>query len=361
MIIKQFFLLPFFFTASFCFAQENGCFKAEADNTVSFETNIDLSRYDAFFVGEFHGVYGVPEIRLATIKYLNTHFGITDVFMEISYGAAYLYNEYLATGDTSFFMMPRLISSEKQTGMNFWERLYEYNKGLDHKITIRGMDFERAEFLKVLKMLMLPGKDKPAAIAATLSYIDTVNLDRVTREDDILDTVYEKMRAVMKGNRIAYEQYYGPNFKIVAGIMFNVNTFKKYKYRNKTMYHNMMEQIKGYGIKKFVTFNGAAHAMNSKGILCGDLKRSKAFKNKLADITLTCKNCYDFNGTWTHPGGSIKEFESPYRKGTNMDEVYDRYFNNNCRYTLLPSSVSDNKKVRKFSDYIILMKDQPKF
>ncbi len=361
MIRATIFSIAFIFSSVKCFAQETGCFKTETDNSLSLETNIDFSKYDAFFVGEFHGVYATPEIKLALIKYVNQHNGITDVFMEIGLSAAFLYNAYLTTGDTTLITQPLLLYRYKRPEIDFWKRLYEYNKTLDHKITIRGMDFERVEFLKVLKMLMPMGKDEPAEIATTLSFIDTINMNRISYQDDIQDSIYENIRSVMKQHTDACAQYYGANFSIVADILFNENTFKRFGMRNKTMYHNMLKQIAESGIKKLVTFNGVQHAMKDKGILCGDLNGNKAFKNKLADITFTCENCYDYNGTFSHPGGTTRAFEAPYRKGVDMSDEYSKYFNNACKYTLVPSSVSDKRQVRKYSDYIILIKDQPKF
>ena len=361
MIRAAIFSIGLIFSSVVGYTQETGCFKMGTDNSVSLETNIDFSKYDAFFVGEFHGVFATPEIKLALIKYVNQHNGITDVFMEISLSAAFLYNAYLSTGDTTLITTPLLLYAYKKPEMAIWKRLYEYNKTLDHKITIRGMDFERVEFLKVLKVLVPNGKEKPVEIAAMLSFIDTIIVNRISYRDDIQDSLYESIRSIMKQHTDACEQYYGANFKTVAGIMFNENTFKRFKMRNKTMYHNMLKQMEESGIKKFVTFNGAQHAMKDKGILCGDLRRNAAFKNKLVDITFTCKNCYDYNGTFSHPGGIMRAFETTYKKGTDMSDEYNRYFNNACKYTLVPSSVSDKKQVRKYSDYIILIKDQPKF
>jgi hypothetical protein len=62
--------------STFCHAQQTGCFKPTANNEIELETNIDFSSYNAFFLGEFHGVYGISEIKLALIKYLNQHYGI---------------------------------------------------------------------------------------------------------------------------------------------------------------------------------------------------------------------------------------------------------------------------------------------
>ena len=58
-----------------------GCFKANVQNGLELESDIDFSKYDVFFVGEFHGVYGVPEIKLALIKYLNKNL-IRDVHVK---------------------------------------------------------------------------------------------------------------------------------------------------------------------------------------------------------------------------------------------------------------------------------------
>ena len=115
-------------TFSLCNAQETGCFKVSNNNELTFATDIDFSRYNAFFLGEFHGVYGVSEVKLAFIKHLNRNYGITDVFMEISISAAWLYNRYLATGDTTFFTAPVLPYGLKKPNKDFWKELYEYNK-----------------------------------------------------------------------------------------------------------------------------------------------------------------------------------------------------------------------------------------
>ena len=47
---------------------------------LTIDSNIKFSNYDAFFLGEFHGVYGVSEVKFALLKYLNKNCGVTDVF-----------------------------------------------------------------------------------------------------------------------------------------------------------------------------------------------------------------------------------------------------------------------------------------
>jgi len=361
------FLIIFIVSVS-SYAQQTGCFKPIANNEIELETNIDFSDYNAFFLGEFHGVYGISEIKLALIKYLNQHYGITDLFMEMSYSAAFLYNAYLITGDTSLLINPTLIYYMKKPNEDFWEKLYEYNKGLQHKITIRGSDFERIEFLKVLKMLAPTGREKPSEIFSVLNYIDTISvpdLARVHTDNSYAqNSIYESIRDSMEQNRELYKAYYGANYKTVADIMFNENTYRKFDSRNKAMYHNIIKQINENGIQKFITFNGLNHGdMSYVGwnSLCHRLAKTPAFKNKLADIAMICKNCYDWQ---LQPELQNATYRAPatYRKDTTLiNNIYDQYNNKNCKYTLIPTDGVNNSKVKKFSNFILLMKDQPEF
>ena len=366
--MKQLLLLVFLLTSSISHAQQFGCFKAAPGKSLELtvDTNCNLSNYDAFFFGEFHGVYGTSEVKLALIKYLNANNGITDVFMEIGYSAAYLYNQFLATGDTTLFTAPVLIYAQKAPNVDFWLGLYEYNKTAQHKITIRGMDFERAEFLKVLKKLMPESKEKPLDIYTTLAYIDTVTIQDIglinSEEMVAYNALYEDIRDEIDANRTSYENYYGANFKTVEEIMFNEDTYNDYAKRNKTMYHNMLKQIERDSIKKFVTFAGLQYGnMAHKKTLCGMLKNNDAFHDHFVNIAMTCRNCYDWQ---LKPKYRFAVNRAPYTYYLDkkmMDAIYNKYFSPDCKYTLLPTAVMDRVIVERFSNYIILMKDQGEF
>ncbi len=366
--MKRLLLLTSLLIAIHCHAQKYGCFNPSAGNTLelSVDTSINLSKYDAFFFGEFHGVYGTSEVKLALIKYLNTNYGVSDVFMEIGYSAAYLYNEFLATGDTTLFTAPVLIYAQKKPNVDFWLSLYTYNKTAQHKITIRGMDFERAEFLKVLKKLMPNDKQKPLDIYTTLAYIDTVTIQDIgvinSEEMVAYNSLYEDIRDEIDANRATYESYYGANFATVEEIMFNEDTYNDYNKRNKTMYSNILKQIERDSIKKFVTFAGLQYGnMAHKRTLAGMLKKNDAFHDRFVNIAMTCRNCYDWQ---LKPKYRHAENRAPYTYYLDkkmMDEIYTKFFNANCKYTLLPTPVIKHIIVSRFSDYIILMKDQGEF
>ncbi len=366
--MRPYLLVILLFIASRSSAQDFGCFKTTADQTLelSVDTNVDLSKYDAFFFGEFHGVYGTSEVKLALIKYLNKNYGVADVFMEIGYSAAYLYNEYLATGDTTLFTAPVLIYAQKKPNVDFWKELYSYNRTAAHKVIIRPMDFERAEFLKVLKILMPQGKEKPLDLYTTLAYIDTVVIDKIglinSEEQKAYNSLYEDIRNEIEENRESYEQYYGVNFKTVEEIMFNEDTYNNYGKRNKTMYRNMEKQIERDSIKKFITFAGLQYGnMAHKRTLSGMIKKNSAFHDRFVNIAMTCRNCYDWQLKPQYRQAVNRAPYTYYLDKKVMDEIYTKFYNGNCKYTLLPTSAVDEHIVERYSNFIILMKDQGEF
>jgi len=349
-------------------AQQAGCFKASESGGLELETDIDFDGSDVFFLGEFHGVYGVSEVKLALIKYLNRRYGITDVFMETGYSTAYLYNAYLASGDTSFLKEPTLIYYMRKPYRDFWEQLYIYNKGLEHKITIRGMDFERIEFLKVLKLLMPKGKEKPGTIFRTLEYIDTVAVRELARVHSdssyVLENIYERLRDSIVNNKEEYRRYFGLNFKTVEEIMFNVDTYIGFDERNKMMYHNITKQTERDGVKQFIVISGMNHGSKSYlgwRSLCYRLAKRKQFRGKVADIAMLCKNCYDWQLKPEYRHAAFRG-PAPYITDTTLiNNIYNEYYKADCKYRMIETDRIDDKRVRKFSDYVVLMKDQPEF
>ena len=343
-----------------CDAQYAGCFMPDVNNEIQLETKTDFSKYRAFFVGEFHGVYGTPEVKLAMIKYLNKQLGVTDVFMEIGYSAAWLYNMYLASGDTSLFTRPELVYAGKQVNRDMWKQLYKYNKTLSHKIAIHGVDFERMDFVKTLKFLKPLGRLPPKEIAPTLSYIDTLAISKVN--NDSFSSIYEHLKKAVDSNRLLYEQYYGPNFKIVSSILFNENTFDKFKERNATMYQNLAKQIQQYGIRQFVAFAGMNHAnRGDEQSLYSLVAKTDSFKSKTVDIAMVCKNCFDLQ---LAAGKQTVPFRGPYTYEQDdklMNSVYGKYNDSKCRYLMIPTSDIADQRVKQFSDYLILMKDQQEY
>ena len=144
--------------------------------------------------------------------------------------------------------------------------------------------------------------------------------------------------------------------------MFNENTYDRFGKRNGSMYQNMLKQIERDSIQKFIVLAGLQHGnMAHRRTLAGMTKKNASFKQTFLDIAMTCKNCYDWQ---LKPQYRFAENRAPYSYYLDkklMNEIYNEHFNGACKYTLLPSRAIDDPKVRRFSNYIILMKDQPAF
>jgi hypothetical protein len=362
-------LLLSFLLCTPVYAQDDACFRRDAHNDLILDGPAGLVDYKAFFVGEFHGVYGVPEIKLALIKYVCEHYDITDVFMEVGYSTAWLYNQYLQTGDTTLFTSPVLTYAQKKPNRDFWQKLYVYNNGLKHKLTIHGMDFERMDFVKALKLMMPKDKERPAQIRGILSYLDTLSIKSANadihnkdRAGNELNQLYDSVRQHFITNRTAYRKYYRPYFKDVEQVLLNENTLSKYADRNKAMYHNVVKDLKNEKIKKFIVFAGLNHANKEGGFtLCSRLMNAEGLKDRLATIAMICKDCYDWQ---QKPEHRFESFRGPLTYVADtvlLKSIYQRYYSAACPYTLLPAATTANKKVTDFSDYLILMRDQPEY
>lgn len=231
------------------------------------------------------------------------------------------------------------------------------------------MDFERMDFVKALKLMMPKDKERPVQVKGMLSYLDTLTIKNANadihnkdRAGNQLNQLYDSVRQHFVNNRSAYRRYYGPYYKDVEQILLNENTFSKYAGRNKAMYHNVVKDLKHEKIKKFIVFAGLNHANKEGGYtLCSHLASEAGSKVHLATIAMVCKDCYDWQ---QKPAHRYEPFRGPltYVADTMLlNSIYQRYFSAACPYTLLPASTTANKKVTDFSDYLILMKDQPEF
>lgn len=360
-----------------CFAQQTGCFIETAGKDIQLDTKIDFSRYNGFFIGEVHAD-GRQGMKLALLKYLNKQFGITDVFMELGYNAAFLYNQYLATGDSTLVDLRYNQWYKTKEDKKFWREIYEYNKTLKKKIVIYGMDYENAHFYKTLYMLMPKGKEKPAKIAKTLAKIEKSG----TGKHMLSHPSYSKVKKDMLDNIDLYRQYYGDNFTTVADVMFNpanVGSSVAYAkrngtwdelgtiiYRDSTMCDNVNKQIERYDIKKFIVFVGLMHSnMARKNSLHTNMKNANTNDN-YANIALTFRNSNaeaKYNDRYRYfilidKNGKELSYNTNYAL---LNEIYEKYYNRGCKYTMIDvgniNSRSTGIDLKSYTDYLVMMEE----
>ncbi len=281
-------ILVFLGLPAACRGQWPGCFMPDSANGLVMVADKSMDGYEAFIVGEFHDVAVVPAVKLALIKYLHENRSVNDVFMEIGYSAAWLYNRYLATGDTTFITQPSLVYNSTAEGKAFWRRLYAYNRATGGHIAIHGIDFERMEFIKALRLLEPPGVPKPDYIANSLRYIDTLSLPVVNSPE--LANTYNRIKRSAYMNIGTFSRYYGDNFNTVSDVLYNKCTYEEYHERDKAMYNNAIWQMRAQGISTFVLFTGKKHCDRSnKYSLSSRLMKNRRLKGQVADIVMVGK------------------------------------------------------------------------
>ncbi len=241
-------------------------------------------------VGELHDARITPEIKLALIKYLHENKGVNDVFMEVGHAAAYLYNCYLNTGDTAFITHPSLVYAGGKEGLSFWRRLYTYNRAAGFTITIHGFDFERMEFVKVLRLLKPMGAVVPDKLLPMLQYIDTLSTTTVNGHN--LVNSYARISYQLQLFKEELKQYYGEDFSVAEDILCNENKYEAYPARNKNMFTEVNKAICRGKMAHFLLFAGAEHCNKQDTTsLAARLTTNTANALNVLTMVMLCRNC----------------------------------------------------------------------
>lgn len=99
--------------------------------------------------------------------------------MEVGQAAAYFFNLYLRTGDST--VLTGLTMPYNSKGYKvFWRKLYLYNKNQpeNFKLRIHGVDFERTELLTLLIRLQVPSVEIPKYLQATFQDLTLLHPNR---------------------------------------------------------------------------------------------------------------------------------------------------------------------------------------
>ena len=349
----------FLFFTSTLFGQTN-CVIGNAENSNSIIYNeievdkiIDFTKYNAIFYGEGHVRDFEPEFKLNFIKHLNNKFGVKDIFMEISYSAAYFYNLYLQSGNSQILSDVKSIYSIGKY-KSFWFNLYQFNKIKPDslKTIIHGIDFERTEVFKLLENL------KPRDILIPEYLKNTFNdISRLSRDtslfafDKPFETEFSKIKLALSNHENDFKLIYGHHFKTILSVLNNKTPITvKVIPRNKIWYKNLIEIVAENNIERFIGFFGAAHLnYENSTSLSVKLEHNKAFQGHILNIT----GIYHHFFSYGYMGSTPKIFEY----GKNEKEIYDKYANKNCRATLVSTEKIHEKNINKKADYILFAKD----
>lgn len=314
------------------------------------EDIIEPSKYDAFFLGESHTIDFEPEFKYNFIKHLNSKYAVRDVFMEIGYSAAYFFNQYLQTGDTSILKenrLPYLWGHYK----SFWRNLYEYNNSLPDslKLIIHGIDFERIEIFKLLEKTKQKNSIIPDYLQQTFSDIQKLNKNN---ELFLNDKEFKKQLSKLKLTFLQYENdfkiLYKDNFNVVHNALGNETPRTiKVNPRNKFWLGNIKDIIVQQKIKKFIGFFGGAHTRyNNTSSLTVALKSCDFFKGEILNIATVYNH-------FISTGGPNQIIEYGYKE----KELFEKYYDIKCRAVIVKSSNIPKTTFKTESDFVIFARE----
>ena len=320
-------------------------------------TKIDSSfNNKTIFFGEYHEIYALPEIKYNLITFLNQHYGHRDVVMEIGISAAFLYNKFLETGDTNFITSPRMVFVKTKTEMDYWIKLYQYNKSQpdERKIIIHGYDFERSEMIKFL-FLHLPNSEPPQELQSTIDLIKQYKNTKFKLPVDFW-TIHDKIKKDFDKQQELYKKYFTDNYTTVKQVLENEFMQNNVTKRNKTLFAALKTEAFYIAQRPFICFMGEAHTVkydNSSlySLVADDITQ----KTKPTTISILIKDLQNHGYQ-----NEKKKFDYEYFKNFN-DKICENLFstfNSGCDYSIISARQIPLKNTNDFSDYILLMTDK---
>jgi hypothetical protein len=322
-------------------------------NEAQVEKIIDFSKYNAIFYGEGHVRDFEPEFKLHFIKHLHKRFKVKDVFMEIGQAAAYYFNQYLETGDTTILTSKKMVYNPKNYRL-FWYGLHVYNKNLPEtlKIKIHGVDFERTEVFKLLAELRIKEVAIPEHLKPLFDNINLLNKDTsLFAFSKQFKTALGNVKSAFVAHENNFKLLYGDNFNtITAALKNNTPTTTRVNPRNKAWNVSMAETITRNKIEKFVAFFGGGHTRyGNSSSPSVEIKNLTAFKPSVLNIVGIYHNYMSYG----YMGATPKIFGYYHGK----KDMYVQYADKNCRATIVAADKINNSDLKEKADYVLFAKD----
>lgn len=196
-----------------------------------------------FFVGEIHSIDERWQFYESLVTHLATQNGLRNIVLECGHSKAWLLNQYVQQGDTTYFHYFPNDTSLK----HFVDQVTMINNSLpaDKKINIRGIDFERMEFVIVSRKVLFA--DPAFTSTEFYKYIHSVSDSlltkvRKTREQTTMRAgVYTKACELFKAEKETLKQL-GDNYRILELIFENPSSEQRFAERDNGMYANILNQ-----------------------------------------------------------------------------------------------------------------------
>lgn len=354
------FLVLVFFNVFICKAQSTClCHNNTEHPNIVFDALVEIDscfKGRSLFFGEYHEVYGLSEIKYSLITFLNQNYGHQDIVMEIGFSAAFLYNKFLETGDTNFITSPQLTYVNSKSEMNFWLRLFQYNKSLptEKKLIIHGYDFERSELMKFL-FLHLPDKEIPIELISTIVLIEDYKNTKFNSPSDF-QIIHEEIKRDFDIQEELFKKYFDKDYAIIKQILNNEYGESSVIERNKTMFSYLSKENYYISQKPFICFMGSSHTVKyDNNSFYNLVANDTSYKSKSTTISLLIKDLQSRG----YQHNKVKFAYHCFKKLN--DQICKNLFlkfNSNCEFSLISAAQIPLKSTNDFPDFILLMTDR---
>jgi len=315
---------------------------------------LQVQQYKAIIYGETHTVYFEPDMKYLLIEQLQPS-GVHDVFMEIGHAAAWLFNQYLRTGDTALLTNPVLpYYWAKGYYALFWQKLYTLNQSLPEadKIVIHGTDFERVEAFKTLLLLRPAGQEVPVPLQSLMASIELYSQMPYDRFDKELVAALEQVQKSILQNESVAAVYYGNNWKTVQRIINNpAKHTGRVPARNQTMYQAIISTMQEKHITQMVGFFGAAHTLYTDRQSVSSRLAGQLGQGAVLNISSVIYEVNHSSSPTPLPWvGQVKEKESLYLQQT--------YLPKQPGVIMVKSEIITEGNLRRAADVLVLASDR---
>ncbi|WP_341292614.1 hypothetical protein [Catalinimonas locisalis] len=242
--------------------------------------NEDIQDKKIIMFGEMHYLEANYIMQAELLMYLNKNFGVRHLLIEFGRAEAYLYNQYLQTGDEWYlgFTSPG-FSNYEEFYLNM-KKLYDYNLGLDShkKLQVHGLDLEREPGVSATLYSLLSNYSDHPQLAAFRDSVKT-RLDTIGVERDIKTYIYA-LRASISRLPLPDDK----NKEVIDKILANNSFISGMEKRDRLMAQTFMELDTTNEV--YLGQFGFGHTMlNSRsGGLANILNSLEAYQDKILVI-----------------------------------------------------------------------------
>jgi hypothetical protein len=271
---------------------------------------------------------------------------VRDIFMEVGVAAAYFFNRYLETGDSTHIDIRKMPYNWRIYG-NFWKNLHAYNQTLPagQRLKIHGIDFERGEVFKLLHRLR-PSQAAPAGLIEFFDKIESLDgNDSLIFTDDKFSFEILILRKAFAEYHDLLKVYYGAQFAVIQSAVENATpATQTVKPRNEAWVKSFRDIIRKNSIEKLIGFFGKGHTIFSHETSpANELKKGRYFKGEVVSIRAIYSN-YEYLGR----PGEISTYMTPKEK-----KWFEAFYDPRCRATIVSGDAISKEFVRAYADYAV--------